>query len=78
MKNRDKEKLLTKEELQEVSQHRFYVVMTLEQRIKVRKNMEELKERHKNINLSMSEVLRKVMLEYMNDDKFLKYIDVIE
>jgi len=78
MKNRDKEKLLTKEDLQEVSQHRFFVVMTMEQRIQVRKNMEEMKERHDDIKLNLSKVLRKVMLDYMNDDEFLKYIGLIE
>jgi len=69
-----KEALLTEEELNKVEQHRFYISMSLRERIKIRKNMEELKEKH---NISQSALLRKVMIEYMNDEEFLKYIGIL-
>ncbi len=74
MSMRGKEKLLTEEDLDEVTQHRFYISMSLRNRLKVRDNMEELKEKY---DLSQSAVLRKVMLEFMNDEEFLKYIGVL-
>ena len=74
MSMKSKEKLLTEEELNEVTQHRFYISMSLKSRLKVRDNMEELKEKY---NISQSKVLRKVMLEYMNDEEFLKYIGIL-
>ncbi|OHE09364.1 MAG: hypothetical protein A2513_04345 [Sulfurimonas sp. RIFOXYD12_FULL_33_39] len=67
--------LLTKEDLAKVSEHRFYFRMSLEERMRIRDNMNNLKSKHE---LSMSEVLRKVMLEYMNDDEFLRFIGLLE
>lgn len=52
----------------------FYVAMTDEERELTRANMKKLKDKH---DVTMSAVLRKVMIEYMNDDKFLKFIGVI-
>jgi len=72
------EDLLTDEDLAKVEQHTFYVNMTLKERLKVRDNMEQIKMRHDDIKLNQSKVLRKVLIEFMNDDDFLKYIGVIK
>jgi len=68
----------TEEELETTDQYRFYINMTLRQRLKARDNMEDLKTRHDNIKLNQSKVLRKVILEYMNDDDFLRYIGILK
>lgn len=68
---------LSEEELSKVDQHRFYVNMTLKERLQVRDNMDALRERHNDIKLNQSKVLRKVMIEFMNDDDFLQYIGLL-
>ncbi len=78
MTQAEKEALLTEEDLSKVTEHRFYITMSLRDRLKVRDNMEDMKKRHKGKALTMSKVLRKVMLEYMNDDEFLEYIGILE
>jgi lipid II:glycine glycyltransferase (peptidoglycan interpeptide bridge formation enzyme) len=68
---------LTEEELSKIDQHRFYVNMSLKERLQVRDNMDALRERHNDIKLNQSKVLRKVMIEFMNDDDFLRYIGLL-
>lgn len=53
----------------------FYIRLTDEERMQVRENMERLKDEH---GISMSAVLRKVLLEHMNSDDFLRFIGVKE
>jgi len=69
------EELLTDEDLAKMSEHRFYFNMSLKDRLKIRNNMEALKAKH---NISMSKVFRKVMLDFMDNDEFLKYIELID
>ena len=69
------EDLLTDEDLAKFSEHRFYVNMSLKDRLKIRDNMETLKKKH---NISQSEVFRTVMIKFMNDDEFLKYIGLLD
>jgi len=71
------EKELTEKDLAQVDQHTFYVNMTLKERLQVRDNMDKMRERHNDIKLNQSKVLRKVLIEYMNDDEFLKYIGLL-
>lgn len=78
MAQEEKEALLTEDDLSSVTEHRFYITMSLRERLKVRDNMADMRKRHRKIGLSMSAVLRKVMLEYMNDDDFLEYIGVLD
>ena len=70
-----KDNLLTDDELEAISEHRFYFSMSLRDRIKIRDNMESLRKKHR---ISMSKLFRKVMLEYMNDDEFLKLIGLLD
>ena len=69
----DKEKLLTDEELDHKSEHRFYVKMRLRDRIQIRDNMDKFKIKYKS---SLSEVLRKVMLEHLDDEEFIEYLGI--
>lgn len=71
------EKLLTDEDLAKVVQFRFYVNMTLKERLQVREKMDNLRERHNNIKLNQTKVLRKVLIELLDDDEFLKSIKLL-
>ena len=53
----------------------FYIAMDQNERETTRDNMKRLRKEYK---ISMSEVLRKVMIEHMNDEEFLKFIGLID
>ena len=71
MTKEQKETLLDKEDMEKVSEHRFYFKMSLRNRIRIRKNMEQLRKRR---GLSMSEVFRIVMLKAIKDDDFIEIL----
>ncbi len=71
MTTEDKEALLTKEDLDKVSEHRFYFTMSLRHRIRIRRNMQSLKKKH---DISLSDVFRKVMLKGITDADFVESI----
>ena len=75
MTRKEKEALLTEEDLANVTEHRFYVNMSLSDRLKIRDNMLKMKKEHR---VPMTEFLRVIMLKYMNDDEFLKYVGLIK
>ena len=75
MTQEEKEALLTEDDLKKISEHRFYVNMSLKDRLEIRKNMEQLRAEHK---IYMSDVLKTVMLKYMNDKDFLNFIGLLE
>ncbi len=52
----------------------FYIAMDQSEREITRENMKRLR---KDYKISMSEVLRKVMIEHMNDEDFLKFIGLV-
>lgn len=64
----------TEEELSKVSEHRFFVKMSLKNRLKIKRNMDRLRAEHR---VTLSDVLRKVMLERLNDENFLKDLGVL-
>ncbi len=66
---------LTDEDLAKLKEHRFYVTMSLKDRLAIRDNMQNLKTKH---DISLSKLFRKVMLEFMNDDDFLRYIGLLK
>lgn len=53
----------------------FYIAMNDKEREITRDNMKKL---HSDYNLTMSEVLRTVMIKYMNDEDFLKFLGLVE
>jgi len=55
-------------------EYKFFVAMTEEERETIRKNMENLRKEHK---ITLSALLRKVMIEHMNNEDFLKYIGLL-
>lgn len=69
MTREERESLLTKEDLDKVSEHRFYVSMSLRRRLKIRKSMKELRKKY---NITLSEVLLEVMEIKIKDDDFIK------
>lgn len=53
----------------------FYIAMNDKEREITRDNMKKL---HSDYNLTMSEVLRTVMIKHMNDEDFLKFLGLVE
>lgn len=53
----------------------FYIAMNDKEREITRDNMKRL---HSEYKLTMSEVLRTVMIKHMNDKEFLKFIGLVE
>ena len=74
MKAGQKRVSLSDEDLEKEREFAFYVNMTLIEREEIRKNMKKLKS---EIKIPMSRVLKKVLLEHMNDKEFLKYINLL-
>lgn len=56
------------------TEYKFFVAMTDEEREKIKKNMLELRKTH---NITLSKLLRKVMIEHMNDEEFLRFIKLL-
>ena len=56
-------------------QRRFFVAMADAERIQAQENMKYLKAKYK---ISLSSVLRKVILKHIDDENFLENIGILE
>ena len=64
---------LCEEDLEKESEFTFYVTMTLKERMEVRRKMKRLREKTK---LPMARVLKEVLIKHLDDEEFLKYINL--
>jgi len=74
MGNGHKKVARTESELDEDKEFSFYVTMTYREREEVRKKMRILKSK---IKIPMSTVIKKVLIEHLDDEEFLKYINLL-
>ena len=73
MKTGQKKVPLCEEDLEKESEFTFYVTMTLKERMEVREKMKRLRLKTK---LPMARVLKEVLIKHLDDEEFLKYINL--
>jgi len=74
MKTGQKKVPLCEEDLEKESEFAFYVTMTLKERMEVRERMKNLRANRK---IPMARVLKEVLLKHLDDEEFLKCINLL-